>query len=180
MSADDIVPVERLTRMTDRFRCGPLRCVLSAQACIRRQGDAREDAQFKTCRGRSMSRQKAINGRHAERVQPCADCETGRTVAASIRTAALAAAATRTDACPRCGDPPRAVIASTHPEVAGLCGVCRRRVEGDVRRHGLSHADAVILLFTQTGAKAFQRGRELAVLGVATSTNGLDAQESAA
>lgn len=160
MSAE-VVPVERLTRMGDRFYCGPLRCALSAGTCIGRQGQAREGAQF-----RHRAGQRHAGAQYA----PCADCSIGRDVAATVRAGALAAAAqVDAEVCARCGGVRTG--RSEHPETAALCTKCRVIVASHMHNHALSRPDALVALLTQTGKGSIERGRELAVLGVATRRN---------
>lgn len=54
----DVVPVERLTQRTDRFRCVPYRAVLTAGTCADRQaartlnrGTGSTRPEFDSCRG---------------------------------------------------------------------------------------------------------------------------------
>ena len=156
-----VVPVERLTRMGDRFYCGPLRCALTAGACIGRQGQAREGARF---------RHRAAQQRAGAQYAPCADCSIGRDVAAAVRAGALAAAAqVDAEVCARCGS--ERTGRSERPETAALCTKCRVIVAGHACNHAPSRSDALVALLTQTGKGSIERGRELAVLGVATRRN---------
>lgn len=164
----DIVHVDRLVRMADRFRCEPLRCVTSAASCISRQADARDGARFNH-RIRDLVQ-------HRITVPSCRDCPVGRLVAARVRAAAIAAAAEMSGACPRCGAATGAVRMVTHAETAGLCVRCRNRVAVMVAK-GYSRADATVIVLTQHGSSQMRRGRELAVLGVATPANGLSTED---
>ena len=54
----DVVPVERLTQRTDRFRCAPYRAILTAGTCADRQaartlnrGTGSTRPEFDSCRG---------------------------------------------------------------------------------------------------------------------------------
>jgi hypothetical protein len=70
----DIVPVERLTRRSDRFRCDALHASLSASTCVARQ----------------LARHENGRNQHTHKPQEwavyptCASCSVGREIAARV------------------------------------------------------------------------------------------------
>lgn len=68
----DVVPVERLTQRTDRFRCAPYRAVLTAGTCADRQSSrVNNHAPSKSSRERyECCRGCALGAQVAERVGP--------------------------------------------------------------------------------------------------------------
>lgn len=68
----DVVPVERLTQRTDRFRCVPYRAVLTAGTCADRQSSrVNNHAPSKSSRERyECCRGCALGAQVAERVGP--------------------------------------------------------------------------------------------------------------
>lgn len=89
-----IVPVARLTRREEHFRCEPLGAVLSVAACGRRQEIANEHG------GRLRDwRNKEHRARYAW-YETCSNCETGKGIAKRVKrdrstTSPVRAAATR-------------------------------------------------------------------------------------
>lgn len=160
-----LVPVEALTRMSDRFRCDPLRADMSARSCIARQANARDGAKFSPI--------PAALGFIALRLKPvaCRDCAIGRDVAARVRSAAIARAATPAEECPKCGATTVPSAPAKHPEWTAFCAKCRNVAASYVYRFGYTRDNVAVALLTQTGAEQRRRGRELAVLGVATRDN---------
>lgn len=77
-----VVAVDELTREDERFRCVPLRAVLSAKACI-----ARQDAHGTWVRAGNWGDYKVKPGTPGSQkvdMGSCADCELGRRVRAKV------------------------------------------------------------------------------------------------
>lgn len=77
------VPVDAVRAGTDRFRCAPYACVLTASACVRRQQLVGASQADRDAGGRLNSERLAVRAAGTP-YRACADCADGRLVAAAI------------------------------------------------------------------------------------------------
>lgn len=78
LALGDLVPVERLTSLEQRFACVPLSARLSAKACLERQALSLDTR----ARAAGMGAREAAP---AHRYQTCRECSLGEQVAARLR-----------------------------------------------------------------------------------------------
>lgn len=77
------VAVEAVRSSADRFRCAPYSCVLTADACVRRQRLVGASQADREAGGRMTSERLAVRSAGTP-YRACADCADGRRVAAAI------------------------------------------------------------------------------------------------
>jgi hypothetical protein len=113
---DQILPVERLTRPLDRFRCEPFRAMLTVRACL-----ARQTATW--AGGRMKGHGPKVHAEHPE----CVACELGAAVARQVPPVVTATVVCSASGCttPVTGARGRKPLCGKHRANAALVGVSR-------------------------------------------------------
>lgn len=135
-----LVPVESLTDRSERFRCVPLSCELTAGACVDRQRGARaRQAEYRATA--AMEKGLALDA------PSCVACPLGERVAARVGTEAPMRGQVRCGVS-GCGALAARVGKRTPPPYARLCAEHRRAAATIRARRRCGHAEAARALLS--------------------------------